>query len=208
MKMEEKQYVFEVKANYTGNRSLTKQKIWLTEDFKPTHAEIMDSSMKPLVKIDFTEFSFNPTFDKDAFDKDRNMTTSSLTAIPTMAGRMDRLPSSRTASLASSFQRMCRKESNRAISSLSRATARTVILNYKGAYNYKLIEARPTEASVSYEQGMPVNLGFTVGVLAQTGENTRLLTWELDGVEFTIAGDLPEEEMVNVAQSTYGLGGK
>lgn len=209
MKMDEKQYVFEVKANYTGNRSLTKQKIWLTEDFKPTHAEIMDSSMKPLVKIDFTEFSFNPTFDKDAFDKDRNMTTSSLTAIPTMAGangQVAQQPNSQFGVIVPTYVPEGVKQGD--IEPVTRDGVRTVILNYKGAYNYKLIEARPTEASVSYEQGMPVNLGFTVGVLAQTGENTRLLTWELDGVEFTIAGDLPEEEMVNVAQSTYGLGGK
>jgi len=71
-----------------------------------------------------------------------------------------------------------------------------------------LVEARPTEATVSYEQGMPVNLGFTIGVLAQTDDNHRYLTWELDGVEFMLAGDLPEEEMINVAQSTYGVGGK
>ncbi|MGC5325324.1 LolA family protein, partial [Brevibacillus sp. SYSU BS000544] len=45
LKMDNKQYLFEVKANYSGNRSLTKQKIWLTEDFKPTKAEIMDSNM-------------------------------------------------------------------------------------------------------------------------------------------------------------------
>ncbi|MGG4444647.1 outer membrane lipoprotein-sorting protein [Brevibacillus fortis] len=209
MKMEEKQYVFEVKANYSGNRSLTKQKIWLTEDFKPTHAEIMDASMNPLVRIDFTDFSFNPMFDKDAFDKERNMTTSSLATIPTMAqtnGQVVKQPNSQFGVIVPTYTPEGVTQGD--IEPVTRDGERKVILTYKGAYNYKVIEGRPTAASVSYEQGMPVNLGFTVGVLAQTGENQRLLTWELDGIEYTIAGDLPEEEMVNVAQSTYGLSAK
>jgi len=208
MKMEEKQYVFEVKANYSGNRSLTKQKIWMTEDFKPTHAEIMDSSMQPLVKINFTEFVFNPSFDKDAFDKDRNMTTSSLPSIPTMGtnGQVMEQPNSQFGVIVPTYVPEGVKQGN--IEPVTKNGVRTVVLNYKGAYNYKLVEARPTEVSVTYEQGMPVNLGFTVGVLAQTDDNRRILTWELDGVEFMLAGDLPEEEMISVAQSTYGVGGK
>lgn len=209
MKMDDKQYVFEVKANYSGNRSLTKQKIWLTEDFKPTHAEIMDSSMNPLVKIDFSEFVFNPSFDKDAFDKDRNMATSSLPSIPTMGqanGQGAQQPSSQFGVIVPSYVPQGVQQGD--IEPVTRDGVRTVVLSYKGAYNYKLTEARPTATSVSYEQGMPVNLGFTVGVLAQTSDNRRILTWELDGVEFMLSGDLPEEEMVNVAQSTYGIGGK
>lgn len=209
MKVEDKNYVFEVKANYSGNRSLTKQKIWLTEDFKPMHAEIMDSSMQPLVKMDFSEFVFNPSFDKNAFDKDHNMTTSSLPSIPTIApadGQVNEQPSSQFGVIVPAYVPAGVKQGD--IEPVTRQGVRSVVLSYKGTYNYNLIEARPTAVTVSYEQGMPVNLGFTVGVLAQTADNQRLLTWELDGVEFTLTGDLPEEEMVNVAQSTYGISGK
>ncbi|MFD2369611.1 DUF4367 domain-containing protein [Brevibacillus sp. GCM10020057] len=209
MKMDDKQYVFEVKANYSGNRSLTRQKIWLTEDFKPTHAEIMDSSMNPLVKIDFSEFVFNPSFDKDAFDKDRNMTTSSLPSIPTMAQPnigAAQVPSSQFGVIVPTYVPEGVQQGD--IEPVTRDGQRTVVLSYKGSYNYKLTEARPTATSVSYEQGMPIDLGFTIGVLAQTNDGRRYLTWELDGVEFMLAGDLPEEEMVKVAQSTYGIGGK
>lgn len=209
MKMENKQYVFEVKANYSGNRSLTKQKIWLTEDFKPKQAEIMDSSMTPLVKINFTQFDFNPTFDKNDFNKDHNMTTSSLTSIPTMAqanGTNPQQPSSQFGVIVPTYVPEGVQQGD--IEPVTRNGVRTIVLNYKGTYNYKLVEARPTEATVSYEQGMPVDLGFTIGVLTQTADNQRYLSWELDGVEFMLMGDLPEEEMVNVAQSTYGIGGK
>ncbi|USG66340.1 DUF4367 domain-containing protein [Brevibacillus ruminantium] len=208
MSTENKDYLFEVKANYSGNRSLTKQKIWLSEDLKPKRAEIMDSNLDTLVKIDFTDFVFNPPFDKDSFDKDRNMSTSSMSVIPTMAqgAEANKQPSSQFGVIVPSYLPEGVKQGD--IESVTRNGQKTVVLQYKGTYNYRLIESRPTEATVTAEMGMPVNLGFTLGVLMQTADNQRYLTWELDGVEFTLTGDLPEEEMVQVAQSTYGLGGK
>jgi outer membrane lipoprotein-sorting protein len=208
MKVDNNQYIFEVKANYSGNRSLTKQKIWMTEDFKPKKAEIMDYNLNTLVEINFNDFVFNPQFEKDAFDKDRNMSTSLLPVLPTLGQNADA-----GNDLSGPFgviepTYLPQGVKQVAIEPVQRNGQHMVVLEYKGAYNYKLIESRPTEATVSYEQGMPVDLGFTIGVLTQTGENQRQLTWELDGVEFTITGDLPEEEMVNVANSTYGLGGK
>ena len=206
LKMDNKQYVFEVKANYSGNRSLTKQKIWLTQDLKPAKAEIMDNNMNKLVEIQFSDFTFDPSFDKDAFEKDRNM-TSAITAIPTLAqGASQKPPTSEFGVIEPTY--LPEGVQQVGIEPIKRNGERTVVLQYKGSYNYKLLESRPTAATVSYENGEPINLDFTIGVLTQTTENNRALTWELDGVEFTLTGDLTEEEMVNVAKSTYGQGGK
>ncbi|WP_139491925.1 DUF4367 domain-containing protein [Brevibacillus dissolubilis] len=207
LKMENKQYVFEVKANYSGNRSLTKQKIWMTEDFKPTQAEIMDNNMQTMVEIKFNEFVFNPDFEKDAFDKDRNM-TSAMLVVPTMAGGSQpaKQPNSQFGVIEPTYVPDGVQLGN--IEPVNRDGNKVVVLEYKGSYNYNLIESRPTATTVSYEQGMPIDLGFTIGVITETDEMKRMLTWELDGVEFTLTGDLPEEEMVKIANSTYGLGGK
>ncbi|MGD8192633.1 DUF4367 domain-containing protein [Brevibacillus ginsengisoli] len=206
LKMDNKQYVFEVKANYSGNRSLTKQKIWLTQDFKPAKAEIMDNNMNKLVEIQFNDFTFDPAFDKDAFEKDRNM-TSAINAIPTLAqGSAKKHPNKDFGVIEPTY--LPEGVHQVGVEPIKRNGERTIVLQYKGAYNYKLLESRPTAATVSYENGEPMNLDFTIGVLTQSTENYRALTWELDGVEFTLAGDLPEEEMVKVAKATYGQGGK
>lgn len=207
LKMDNKQYLFEVKANYSGNRSLTKQKIWLTQDLKPAKAEIMDNNMNKMVEIQFNDFTFDPSFDKDAFDKDHNM-TSAVTSIPTLAqgASAKNPPSSDFGVIEPTYLPEGVRQVG--IEPTKRNGERTVVLQYKGSYNYKLLESRPTAASVSYEVGEPINLDFTIGVLTQTSESNRALTWELDGVEFTLAGDLTEEEMVKVAKSTYGQGGK
>ncbi|MBO8164050.1 MAG: DUF4367 domain-containing protein [Brevibacillus sp.] len=204
--LDDKQYVFEVKANYSGNRSLTRQKIWLTEDFKPTRAEIMDANMNTLVEISFTDFIFNPQFDKDAFDKDRNM-QSAMMAIPTLAqDGISEPPSGSFGVIQPVYMPTGVKLS--VVEPVQMGDEYTVVLKYNGAYNYRLIEARPTATTVTYEQGMPIDLGFTIGVLTESADRQRMLTWELDGVEFTLIGDLPEEEMVKVAGSTYGVSGK
>ncbi|MGG3874944.1 DUF4367 domain-containing protein [Brevibacillus laterosporus] len=207
LKMDDKEYVFEVKANYSGNRSFSKQKIWMSNDLRPTRAEIMDNNMNKLVEINFTEFNFNPEFPKDAFDKDKNM-TSALPSVPTI-GQAEtgvKKPTSQFGVIQPTYVPAGIKLNN--IEPVTHNNEKSVLLQYKGEYNYSLMESRPTAATVSYEQGMPVDLGFTIGVLYQTAEEKRILKWELDGVEFTLSGDLPEDEMLKVAQSTYGVGGK
>ncbi|WP_369345607.1 DUF4367 domain-containing protein [Caldalkalibacillus mannanilyticus] len=57
---------------------------------------------------------------------------------------------------------------------------------------------------VTMPSGKPVDLGFTVGVMTE-----RSLLWTYDGVDFKLTtGDLPEEEMVSIAQSVFGQSSK
>lgn len=82
-----------------------------------------------------------------------------------------------------------------------------VMLRYSGKYNYTLVELNPTEQSVSWQPGDIWDLGFTLGVV--TGDDLKTLTWTNDGVEFRLStGDLPEEEMIKVAQAVQDEMGK
>lgn len=205
LQMDNKDYVFEVKADFSGNRSLTRQKIWITSDLKPKRAEIMDDNRNTMVEITFNNFEFDPTFEKDAFDKDKNMTSSA--ALPAMSKGVaqQKSPSGEFGMIEPTY-----KPEGVVLQNYEPITYRgnyAVALDYRGTYNYRLIETRPTETSVTYEVGMPVDLGFTIGALLQEDEK-RVLIWELDGVEYMLSGNLPEDEMIKVAQSTYGLGGK
>ncbi|MDR6552217.1 outer membrane lipoprotein carrier protein LolA [Paenibacillus qinlingensis] len=86
-----------------------------------------------------------------------------------------------------------------------------VLLRYKGKYSFNLIEVRPQAKSVSLPPGDIVDLGFTVGVLTGNGskDEPRTLTWTNDGVEFRMfTGDMPVNEMIQVAMATDGQSGK
>lgn len=82
-----------------------------------------------------------------------------------------------------------------------------VVLRYAGKYNYSLLETRPQAQAVTGQTGKIMDLGFTLGVLL--GDEMKTLTWMHDGVEFRMSTtDLPEAEMVLIAQSVQGAMGK
>ncbi|WP_397386554.1 LolA family protein [Paenibacillus roseipurpureus] len=86
-----------------------------------------------------------------------------------------------------------------------------VLLRYKGKYNFNLIEVRPQAKAVALQPGDIVDLGFTIGVLtgADAKDGARTLTWTNDGVEYRMfSGDMPTNEMIQVAMATDGQSGK
>lgn len=73
---EEDSYVFDVAANY-NTHSLVRQKIWLDkETYSPKHVAVSDSNANVVVDVKFDTFEFGKKFEKDSFDMQRNMTSS------------------------------------------------------------------------------------------------------------------------------------
>ncbi|WNQ10415.1 outer membrane lipoprotein carrier protein LolA [Paenibacillus aurantius] len=78
-----------------------------------------------------------------------------------------------------------------------------VMLRYGGTYNYTLVESKPADKAVAALPGKMVSLGYTLGLL--TGDQQKTLTWTYDGMEYRLSsGDLPFDEMVNIAQAVQG----
>lgn len=184
-------YVFGAKANYQ-TRELTRQKIWLDENLRPNKVVVMDSNENSAVELTFSNFDFDVEFEPDAFDKKRNMSGAWLDSVPTMAPEISEesfgviQPSYIPEGVAYKGVEQAEKEG-------------AVVLTYEGTYDFTLIEERPEVRTVTLPFGKPVNLGFGIGVL--TGEEQKQLRWTYDGVEFTLIGNMPEEELVKVAQS-------
>lgn len=221
-------YVFDVAANYQ-NGSLARQKIWLDKDnYAPRHVEISDQDANVMVEVNFTDFAFNAKFDQDSFDMQHNMTSWNLKSLPTLAPTSDDLlenlpgegkgEGDQTEQLADAPEDQgdfgvlepdylpvgVKKQD---ITDMKLGNTQAVLLRYFGDYNFTLMEARPEERTVSAQSGTLLDLGFTMGVL--TGEEKQMLTWTNDGVEFRLStGDLPQTEMIKVAQSVQGQIGK
>lgn len=206
---EEGKYAFEVKADYQ-NRSLTTQKIWLGTDLAPVKVDVMDSNKNVMVTVDFANFEADAKFDSDSFNKDRNMETSMLpSSIPTMAnGEPKEEPKEEPKGSFGVIQPTYVPEgvTFTGVQKADTAEGPQVVLRYKGDYNFTLIEERPKAATVSYPNGEIIDLGHTVAVM--TGERKKTMTWTYDGVEYLLTGDLPEEEMISVAKSTFNQIGK
>ncbi|WP_281890054.1 outer membrane lipoprotein-sorting protein [Paenibacillus sp. YYML68] len=237
---DEKSFIFDVAANYQ-NSSLARQKVWLDKSsYAPQHVEVSDTNNNIMVTLQFDKFEFGAKFEKDQFDMQRNMTSSSLKTLPTMghnhgepskeqagaAGEKQGQPADKSASAPSAEDKAASAKSSNDQSfgiiqpnympsgvklqdttELKLGDGKAIMLRYTGKYNYTLIESRPKEKTVSILPGDIMDLGFTLGVV--TGDAKKTLTWTYDGVEFRLStGDLPEDEMIKVAQAVQGEMGK
>jgi len=210
-------YVFDVLANYS-NASLSRQKIWLNKKtYAPQHVEIYDDNNTALVVMNFNDFKFDEEFEKDSFDMQRNMTSSRI-ALPTLGATAGETAGEGTAD--NGGQAAVQEEvsviepgyipegvKKPRINETKLGDSMAIMLKYTGDYNYTIIETRPTDKSASYEDGKLIDLGYGFGVLV--GEEKKTLTWMVNGTEFRLSsGDLPEEEMINIAISTQDITGK
>ncbi|OEG00249.1 hypothetical protein BHF71_05530 [Vulcanibacillus modesticaldus] len=199
-------YLFEVKANYQ-NKTLSKQKVWLDKKLRPLKVTVYDPKQTKLVDMVFTEFNFDVRFDDDAFDMERNLTGWDFGTLPTLSNADD---STSFGVIEPAY--IPDGVTKNAPKFLDKEDGKSVVIKYSGTYNYSLIESKPKAMMASAPETSKndiVDLGFGLGVLTEMEvTNTRTLTWTYNGVEFKLIGDLPVDEMINVAQSVFGQTGK
>lgn len=223
---EEDSFVFDVQANYS-NASLVRQKIWFNQKtYAPQHVEIYDNNNNALVVMNFNDFEFDKEFEKDSFDMQRNMTGGKI-VLPTL-GQTDSKGTTGSAGGKSGAGAGAGQAGGTAaaqeltiiepsyipkgvgkpqLSETKLGENPAVLLKYTGAYNYTLMETRPTDKSASFQDGQLIDLGYGFGVL--TGTDKKTLIWMYEGTEFRLSsGDLPVEEMVNIAVAVQDQSGK
>lgn len=82
-----------------------------------------------------------------------------------------------------------------------------VVLRYTGTYDFTIMETVAKETAATTSEGIALDMGFTMGHLT-TGD-TKTLTWTYDGTDYRLTtADLPEENMVQIAQSMVDSSGK
>ncbi|HEY0827078.1 MAG TPA: DUF4367 domain-containing protein [Bacilli bacterium] len=216
-------YVFDVLANYQ-NSSLSRQKIWLDRsNYAPQHVEVSDVNANVIVAVDFAQFEFDLSFEKDSFDMKRNMTSFNLQTVPTLTEE-EGVALNGTEDDKASQPAVGKEQEDFGILEftyvpegvqlkdiseikLGEGEKSAVLLRYSGLYNYTILETRPEDRTVFVQPGTILDLGYTVGIL--TGDAIQTLTWMDNGVEFRLsAEDLPQAEMIQIAQSVQGQIGK
>lgn len=208
-------YVFDVVATY-DDHSLARQKIWLNnKTYAPEHVEIVDRQQNVVVVVEFNHFAFGKRFDNDTFDKQRNLTTWNLTTWPALASFADQLEGEEVPNISAypvvifpsytpeGVVHVATKE-------LTLGEHPAVMISYDGDYQYSIVELQPQVQEVSILPGEIVDIvdmQFTVGMI--TGTDYKMLRWIYDGIEYRLSSaDLPEQEMIRIAQSVQGQVGK
>ncbi len=84
---------------------------------------------------------------------------------------------------------------------------RGVMLRYTGAYDFTIVQTISDARAATAQEGIVLDLGFTIGHLS--GYDVRTLTWSYDGVEYRLtSANLPDDEMIRIAQSMSEVSGK
>ncbi len=83
-----------------------------------------------------------------------------------------------------------------------------LLTRFNGTYSYSLIQTQLKDVATTLVPGTLVDLGYTIGELT-AGEELQTLTWSYQGSQFRLSsGNLPESEMLKIAQSVQGEMGK
>ncbi|MDR6227575.1 outer membrane lipoprotein-sorting protein [Desmospora profundinema] len=201
----EKSYQFEVAANYSQNQSLVKQQIWMDHKYNPQKVQVLNDEEKVMVEVQFESFEADASFDKDAFNMERNMTGYAGRSVPTLAEEKEAADDKPDNSLAV-FTPDYIPEGYKAADETTVETpdGPAVITRYQGENPFTLTQKQPVSVEASAPAyGKPVDLGYTVGILLEMDGKKRL-SWMYEGTELELIGELPEEELLKVAQSFYG----
>jgi len=76
-----------------------------------------------------------------------------------------------------------------------------LMTRYDGVYSYTLIQTAAKDIATTLASGDLVNLGYTIGQLT-TGEEVQTLSWTYHGNMYRLSSaNLPEQEMIKIAQS-------
>ena len=189
------QYVFETKTRYQNNKMLPYQQITLNKnDLAPVSVKVMDSDNNVLVTVEFSDVKFDTSFDKDAFDMEKNMTSAQL-EVPVMAKVQDPNFSVKYPADINGMSLLDEKE-------VKTDKGQRVVLTYEGEKrSFTLIEekAEVVQAKIvsTNINGNPIDLGFTVGAITN-----NMITWTFEGVNYTLASqNMTPDEMVEVART-------
>ncbi|MGE8207096.1 LolA family protein [Heyndrickxia sp. NPDC080065] len=190
------QYVFETKTRYQNNKMLPYQEIIFNKkNLSPERVKVMDTDRKTLVSVEFTKVEFNAKFDDNAFDTDKNLTSSKL-EIPVNAK-----PEGNEFTVkypTANIGNMDLLDENE----INTGNGKRVVLTYTGDKSFTMIQEKaefvPTAMMLPTQvDGKIVDLGFAVGALTSNS-----ISWTNDGVDYMIASkDLSESELIEVAQS-------
>jgi outer membrane lipoprotein-sorting protein len=191
---EKSDYRFDVATNNDYHRTWVKQQIWLDRDYLPKRVNILDENNQVMVQLKYDLFKLNTSFDKDAFEMERNLRGLPETSKQTMADSQQTL-SAVTPGYLPKGSRLVDEET------IQGSQGPIVIMRFMGKQPFTLTQrlVKSKEVSTSMK-GDPIDLHDAAGVWMKFATQQHL-SWTVDGKDFELIGNIPLEEMKKIANS-------
>jgi outer membrane lipoprotein-sorting protein len=187
-------YRFEIATNNDYHRTWVKQQIWLDHDYLPKRVNILDENNQVMVEVKYDQFKLDTSFDKDAFDMERN-----LRGLPDDAKQsMAELNQSLVAVTPGYLPKRSQLVNEETIQGVS---GPIVVMRFSGKQPFTLTQrkAKIKEVSMSLK-GDPVDL-INAQAVWMTFAQQQHLSWTENGTDFELVGNLPLEDMEKIANS-------
>ena len=181
-------YLVFVKSNYSNNKDLVKEKIFIDKDMNIKVVEVLDSSDIVKMKMVFDTIDYNCDFNEDYFKLESNMSVFSESAVFKSELGDILYPMYIPQNTYLSGQ-----------SKVSIENGERVIMTFSGDYPFMIIEetVNHVDDSLISVSGEPFQLIDTVGIIDDSS-----IMWINDGIEYyLVSNSLDREQLVDVANS-------
>jgi len=181
-------YLVFVKSNYSNNKDLVKEKIFIDKDINIKSVDVIDSNDIVKMKMVFDVIDYNYDYDEDYFKLQRNMSVFSET---------DDFKSELGDVLYPMYipQNTYLSDQNK----VSLENGERIIMTFSGDYPFMIIEetVNYNDDSLVFVSGEPLQLMDTVGIIDDSS-----ITWISGGVEYyLVSNSLDSEQLIGVANS-------
>ena len=181
-------YIITVKTNYSNNKDLVKQKVYIDKDNNIKVVEVLDDSDNIKMKMTINSIDYNYDYNEDYFKLDNNMSVFS--------------ESSDIKSVIDSVLYPMYIPQNTFLSCQDKVSlddGERIIMTFSGDYPFMLIQEtinRNDDLMLSVS-GNPYQLVDTVGVLDDSS-----ITWINDGISYyLVSNSLDQNQLVEIANS-------
>lgn len=184
-------YEIETKVDYSSNKKLTKQKIYIDKKSNITKIEVFDDEDNIHIKMVFDTIDLKATYDDKYFTLKENM-ASSIEDTETME----------TSKIEDIIYPMYIPANTRLTSQdiVEKENGERVILTFDGDKPFMLVQetiAKDDEIVTTMVDGEPFIIADSVAAVSEYSIN-----WVSDGVEYyVVSSDLDSEELISVASS-------
>lgn len=186
------EFIYTTKVNYSNNKELIKQKIYINKNIEITKVEVYNENDEVKMKMNFNNIDMDAKFDDDYFELNKNMTVASVDEIKTEStGKIDDIiyPMYIPANTYLTGQNIVSKENGE-----------RVILTFSGEKPFVFVQETSDladEMTTVSVYGEPLILTDTIGALSDNS-----VSWNSNNIEYYLISDsLSQEELVSIVRS-------
>ncbi len=180
------EYIIKTKTNYSNNKELTKQKIYIDKDKNIYKIEIMNDEDIIKMKMTINNIDYNPNNNIEMFKTENNLTASKEETVSKLDELIYPMYIPQNTYLSSQNK-------------ISKENGERVIMTFSGDSPFMLIQETITEdgESMISVKGEPYQLYETVGIIDDSS-----ITWIDKGIEYyLVSNTLNQNELIEVANS-------